>query len=97
MQLIFTTVAVHHPNTNTHAGQGGISRAALAGKKPFLIAHRGSSGLLPEETAEAYSLAVEQGADFIECDVVLTKDRCASYMFCAFARVARFAPAAPTS
>ena len=27
----------------------------------------------PEETVEAYTLAVEQGADFIECDLALTK------------------------
>jgi Glycerophosphoryl diester phosphodiesterase family len=57
------------------AGAGGIAPAALAGEKPFAIAHRGSSGALPEHTVEAYSLAVEQDADFIECDVVLTKDR----------------------
>ncbi len=30
--------------------------------------------LRPEHTLESYALAMEQGADFIECDVVLTKD-----------------------
>lgn len=43
---------------------------------PWVIAHRGASGALPEHTVEAYKLAVEQGADFIECDVVVTKDKC---------------------
>ncbi|EFJ52138.1 hypothetical protein VOLCADRAFT_33032, partial [Volvox carteri f. nagariensis] len=38
------------------------------------IAHRGASAELPEHTREAYELAVAEGADFIECDVVLTRD-----------------------
>ena len=42
---------------------------------PYIVAHRGSSGVLPEHTLEAYRLAIIQGADFIECDVVVTKDR----------------------
>jgi glycerophosphoryl diester phosphodiesterase len=42
--------------------------------KPILIAHRGASGDRPEHTLGAYALAVQQGADFIEPDLVLTKD-----------------------
>ncbi len=41
---------------------------------PIVIAHRGASGYLPEHTLAAYSLAIWQGADFIEPDLVLTKD-----------------------
>ena len=41
---------------------------------PLVIAHRGASGLRPEHTLVAYELAIEQGADFIEVDVVATKD-----------------------
>jgi glycerophosphoryl diester phosphodiesterase len=41
---------------------------------PILIAHRGASGLRPEHTLEAYQLAIQQGADFIEPDLVMTKD-----------------------
>ena len=41
---------------------------------PLLIAHRGASGDRPEHTLGAYALAVAQGADFIEPDLVLTKD-----------------------
>ncbi len=41
---------------------------------PIVIAHRGASGLRPEHTIVAYRLAIEQGADFIEPDLVLTKD-----------------------
>lgn len=41
---------------------------------PIIIAHRGASGERPEHTLAAYALAIEQGADFIEPDLVLTKD-----------------------
>ena len=43
-------------------------------KRSLLIAHRGASGYAPEHTLAAYSLAIEQGADFIEQDLQLTKD-----------------------
>jgi glycerophosphoryl diester phosphodiesterase len=43
-------------------------------RKPIVIAHRGASGERPEHTIGAYKLAVQQGADFIEPDLVLTKD-----------------------
>lgn len=44
-------------------------------KEDFLIiAHRGASGERPEHTLAAYELAIEQGADFIEPDLVITKD-----------------------
>ena len=39
-----------------------------------IIAHRGASGDRPEHTLAAYKLAIDQGADFIEPDLVLTKD-----------------------
>lgn len=39
-----------------------------------LIAHRGASGYRPEHTLASYTLAIEQGADYIEPDLVLTKD-----------------------
>lgn len=43
-------------------------------KKPIIIGHRGAPGYLPDHTIESYKLAIEQGADFIEPDLVLTKD-----------------------
>ena len=46
----------------------------LDGQAPLVIGHRGASGFLPEHTLEGYKLAIEQGADFIEPDLVLTKD-----------------------
>ena len=42
--------------------------------KAIIIAHRGASGERPEHTIAAYTLAIEQGADFIEPDLVLTRD-----------------------
>jgi glycerophosphoryl diester phosphodiesterase len=41
---------------------------------PIVIAHRGASGHRPEHTLEAYRLAIEHGADFIEPDLVATRD-----------------------
>lgn len=41
---------------------------------PLIIAHRGASGYLPEHTLEAKALAYGQGADFLEQDVVATRD-----------------------
>lgn len=46
----------------------------LSGNPPLVIGHRGASGYLPEHTLEAYQMAIEQGADFIEPDLVSTKD-----------------------
>ena len=42
--------------------------------QPIVIAHRGASGYLPEHTLPAKALAHAMGADFLEQDVVLTKD-----------------------
>ena len=46
----------------------------LDGSPPQVIAHRGASGYLPEHTLEGYALAIEQGADVIEPDLVVTRD-----------------------
>lgn len=46
-----------------------------AAPRPWLIAHRGASALRPEHTLAAYALAIEQGADAIEPDLVMTRDR----------------------
>ena len=43
-------------------------------KKPLIIGHRGASGERPESTLMAFKLAIAEGADFIEPDLVLTKD-----------------------
>jgi glycerophosphoryl diester phosphodiesterase len=43
-------------------------------RPPLVIAHRGASGHRPEHTLAAYELAIEQGADFIEPDLAVTRD-----------------------
>ncbi|HMN54611.1 MAG TPA: glycerophosphodiester phosphodiesterase [Sphingopyxis sp.] len=50
------------------------AQPTLDGTPPIVIAHRGASGERPEHTLASYRLAIEQGADFIEPDLVLTKD-----------------------
>jgi glycerophosphoryl diester phosphodiesterase len=50
------------------------SRPMTSAKRPIVIAHRGASGERPEHTLAAYQLAIDQGADFIEPDLVMTKD-----------------------
>jgi glycerophosphoryl diester phosphodiesterase len=43
-------------------------------KLPLVIGHRGASGYRPEHTIAAYELAIQMGADYIEPDIVSTKD-----------------------
>lgn len=63
---------------STQAAPAAAEKAAghrtLNGEKPIIIAHRGASGLYPEHTILAYETAIAQGADFIEPDLVMTKD-----------------------
>lgn len=47
---------------------------AETGAEPFIIAHRGASGERPEHTLASYERAIDEGADYIEPDLVLTKD-----------------------
>lgn len=46
----------------------------LTGKQPLVIGHRGYAGLRPDHTLAGYLLAIEKGADFVEPDLVMTKD-----------------------
>ncbi|KQO14215.1 glycerophosphodiester phosphodiesterase [Acidovorax sp. Leaf78] len=46
----------------------------LNGDRPLVIGHRGAAGYLPDHTLEGYKRAIEMGADFIEPDLVATKD-----------------------
>ncbi len=46
----------------------------LKGQAPIVIGHRGASGERPEHTLASYQLAIDRGADFIEPDLVVTKD-----------------------
>jgi glycerophosphoryl diester phosphodiesterase len=50
------------------------STAASAANRPLVIAHRGASGYLPEHTLESATYAHAQGADYIEQDLVMSRD-----------------------
>jgi glycerophosphoryl diester phosphodiesterase len=73
-------VAIAAPTALASEGaESGAKSAASAAKHDdhrglIVIAHRGASGYRPEHTLEAYRLAIRQGADFIEPDLVATKD-----------------------
>ncbi|OKI39427.1 glycerophosphodiester phosphodiesterase [Saccharothrix sp. CB00851] len=56
------------------ASASGDAEAASSGKGPLVIGHRGASGYRPEHTLAAYELAARMGADYIEPDLVITKD-----------------------
>lgn len=53
---------------------GAATAVAVQPPRPIVIAHRGASGYRPEHTIEAYRLAIDMGADYIEPDLVSTKD-----------------------
>ncbi len=52
----------------------GVAHPAMAETLKIVIAHRGASGYLPEHTLEAKALAYAMGADYLEQDVVLSRD-----------------------
>ena len=56
------------------AGAAIAMSAAAAMPTPLIIGHRGASGHRPEHTLAGYRLAAEMGADYIEPDLVSTKD-----------------------
>ena len=56
------------------AGSSVAQEKTLTGEPTLVVAHRGASGYLPEHTLEAYAMAIGMGADFIEPDLVVTKD-----------------------
>jgi glycerophosphoryl diester phosphodiesterase len=62
--VLSSCAGIHRPVTFT----------TLDGKRPLVVAHRGASGYLPEETYEAYVKAIDMGADVIEFDLISTKD-----------------------
>lgn len=70
MKTLLATLAILLV-TSPALAQTGLPAAA---KLPLLIAHRGASGYLPEHTLAAYELAITQGADYIEPDLVMSKD-----------------------
>jgi glycerophosphoryl diester phosphodiesterase len=56
------------------ARQSIDSKHKWSNRSPIVIGHRGASGYRPEHTLASYRLAIDMGADFIEPDLVSTKD-----------------------
>ena len=56
------------------ASSGPASAATLNGQPAIVIGHRGASGYRPEHTLASYDLAISVGANFIEPDLVATRD-----------------------
>ncbi len=71
---VFAVVSYSHPSTSAEGSPAVATFNTLNGQEPIVIGHRGASGSRPEHTLEAYALAIENGADFIEPDLVATKD-----------------------
>ena len=53
---------------------GPPAAASAHQKRPLVIGHRGAAGYLPDHTLQGYQLAIDLGADYIEPDLVSTKD-----------------------
>jgi glycerophosphoryl diester phosphodiesterase len=66
LALLTLSLAPRHAQAHDHAS----AQAA----QPLVIGHRGASGYVPEHTLASYWLAIEQGADYVEPDLVSTRD-----------------------
>ncbi|MBM0104246.1 glycerophosphodiester phosphodiesterase [Steroidobacter sp. S1-65] len=73
--LGFVLAMVLTMGDSTHAQASADKKwGTLDGAPPLVIAHRGASGYRPEHTLASYLLAIEFGADYIEPDLVATRD-----------------------
>jgi glycerophosphoryl diester phosphodiesterase len=73
MMKIFKTLLLGAVLSATYMNVGVAAESAITDKR-IVIAHRGASGYLPEHTLPAKALAYAQGADYLEQDLVMTKD-----------------------
>lgn len=72
--VAFGATAVPAHAAPDHGSGGDHSSSGRHATAPLVIAHRGASGYRPEHTLEAYRLAIRMGADYVEPDLVSTKD-----------------------
>lgn len=73
MRVVIGVVAFALGLSLVYLAEPDAARPDSADRK-FNVAHRGASAYAPEHTAAAYRLAIEQGADYIEQDLVVTSD-----------------------
>jgi glycerophosphoryl diester phosphodiesterase len=62
------------PGAGASSNSASIAADSKHAQLPIVIGHRGASGYRPEHTLASYELAIEMGADYIEPDLVSTKD-----------------------
>ncbi len=74
MKLLFALTCAAAATLVACGGSGPAPFLTLDGAQPLVLGHRGSAGYLPDHTLEGYRMAIQQGADFIEPDLVATKD-----------------------
>lgn len=74
MKIQFAALAAFSALTAFAPVANAATYNTLTGEAPIVVAHRGASGYLPEETLGSYELAIKMGADYIEPDVQLTSD-----------------------
>jgi glycerophosphoryl diester phosphodiesterase len=74
MKLLFALTCAATATLVACGGSGTAPFLTLDGTQPLVLGHRGSAGYLPDHTLEGYRLAIQNGADFIEPDLVATKD-----------------------
>lgn len=57
-----------------HATESLATHARVRSSDPFVVGHRGACAYRPEHTIASYELAIDMGADYIEPDIVVTRD-----------------------
>jgi glycerophosphoryl diester phosphodiesterase len=72
--LFLTTPAPVAASHHERVLKESSGKKPLQTERPYNIAHRGANGELPEETHAAYERAVVEGTDFLETDIISTKD-----------------------
>ncbi|XP_019083355.1 PREDICTED: glycerophosphodiester phosphodiesterase GDPD5 isoform X2 [Camelina sativa] len=72
--LSLLTVCAGRPLYPLPGKEPQTGKLPLQTSRPYNIAHRGSNGEIPEETAASYLRAIEEGTDFIETDILSSKD-----------------------
>ena len=71
MWIVYFTVFVWSLAVSEKVYDHGLN---IPTRRPLNIAHRGASGVLPGHTLAAYQRAIDDEADVIECDIVVSRD-----------------------
>ncbi len=72
--LAATTAVLTIPNATATPGEEERHSGGNKASAPLVVGHRGASGYRPEHTLASYELAIRLGADYVEPDLVSTKD-----------------------